>query len=143
MEQGFTATATVNITNPTGTVTGPAQTYTPGSYTVTTVVSNTSGTTYTLTQGLTVTGPTISGFSKTSIKQGKKLSTIVSGTGFDSSASSPGAWTISNPGVTVVSAKVGKVSKKHPSPTIELKLAATKTAALGPFNVTLTEDTAE
>jgi hypothetical protein len=134
-------TATVTLTSPTGTVTGPAHAYTtPGTYTVTTVVSNTSGTTYTLTGSVTVTGPTITGFSKTTIKQGKKLSTTVSGTGFDPSAGSPGAWTTSNPGITVVSAKVGKVSKKHPNPTIKLKLSASKTAALGPFSVTLTQD---
>jgi fibronectin-binding autotransporter adhesin len=134
--------ATVNITGTTGTVTGPAHSFTsPGSHTVTVVISNTSGTTETVTDNVTVSGPTISGFSKTSIKQGKKLATVVSGTGFDSSADSPSAWTTSNPGITVVSAKVGKVTKKHPNPTIKLKLSATKTATLGAFNVTLTEDT--
>lgn len=38
--------------------------------------------------------------------------------------------------ITVVSAKVGKITKKHPNPTIEPKLSASKTAALGSFNVT-------
>ena len=81
------------------------------------------------------TGPTITGFSKTSIRQGKKLTTKISGTGFDASAS----VTTSNPGITVVSVAVGKVTKHHPSPTLKLKLSASKTATLGPFNVTITE----
>jgi PKD domain len=134
--------ATVAITGTTGTVTGPAHTFTaPGTHTVTVVISNTSGTTETDTESVTVTGPTISSFSKRSINRGKKLSTVVSGTGFDTSANHASAWTVSNPGVTVVSAKLGKASKKHPHPTIKLKLSASKTAALGSFNVTLTEDT--
>jgi hypothetical protein len=86
---------------------------------------------------VTVTGPTVTGFSKTLIKQGKKLSTVVSGTGLDASA----VVTTSNPGVTVVSAKVGKPTKKHPNPTLKVKLSATKTAVTGPINVTITQDT--
>jgi hypothetical protein len=135
------ATVTPEAGN-TAIVTGPSHTYTAnGTYTVVVVISNTSGTIETVSQNVTIHGPSIGGFSKTSIKQGKKLTTVVSGTGFDSSADVPSAWTVSNPGITVVSAKVGKVSKKHPNPTIKLKLSASKTATLGPFNVTLTEDT--
>ena len=139
-------TATVNITGPTGTVTGPTHTYTVnGTYTVTTTVSNTDGQTNTLTQSVTIDGPVISGFSKTSVKQGKKLSTVVSGTGFDASANyktsdATDPWAVSNPGVTVVSAKFAKATKKKAA-TIKLKLAVAKTAATGAFNVTLTEDT--
>ena len=46
---------------------------------------------------------------------------------------------MSNPSVTVVSVKVGKVTKKHPNPTLKLKLSVSKTAAAGPFSVTVTE----
>ncbi|HXQ44824.1 MAG TPA: hypothetical protein VN816_09305, partial [Acidimicrobiales bacterium] len=131
-----TQAATVSITGATGTVTGPSHTYTtPGTVTVTTVLANTDGTTLTVTESVTVTGPTITGFSKTSIDQGKKLTTVISGTGFDASA----VVTTSNPGITVVKVKVGKVSKKHPHPTLKLKLKSSKSAALGPFDVTVTE----
>ncbi len=129
-------TATVNITGATGTVVGPSHTYTtPGTYTVTTSVSNTNGTTQTTSESVTVAGPTITGFSKTSIKQGLTLTTVVSGTGFDSHD----VVTVSNAGVTVRSAKLSKTSKKHPIPTLKLKLKASKTATLGPFNVTITD----
>jgi hypothetical protein len=47
---------------------------------------------------------------------------------------------VSDSGITVVSAKVGKVTKKHPNPTIKLKLSASKTAPIGTYNVTLTQD---
>jgi len=130
--------ATVNTTGATGTVDGPSHTYTAaGNYTVTTTVANTNGTTLTVVESVTVTGPTISGFSKVSIKVGRKLTTKISGTGFDSTAS----VTVSNPQITVVSVTPGKVTKKHPNPMITLKLAASKTAATGPFNVTITQDT--
>ncbi len=131
-----TQTATVNITGPAGTVTAPSHTYAiAGSDTVTTSVANTDGTTISVTESVTVTGPTITGFSKTSIDQGKKLTTVISGSGFDASA----VVTTSNPGITVISAKVGRVTKKHPHPTLKLKLKASRTAALGPFDVTVTE----
>jgi hypothetical protein len=139
-------TATVNVSGPTGTVTGPTHTYTVnGTYTVTTVVANTDGQTNTLTESVTIDGPVISGFSKDSVKQGKKLVTVVSGTGFDASANFKKTdltdpWSVSNPGVTVVSAKFAKATKKKPA-SIKLTLAASKTAATGTFNVTLTEDT--
>jgi hypothetical protein len=132
-----TGPATVTITGSTGTVTGSHTYTTPGVYTVTTTLANTDGTTLTTTESVTVTGPTVTGFSKTLIKQGKKLSTVVSGTGLDASA----VVTTSNPGVTVVSAKVGKPTKKHPNPTLKVKLSATKTAVTGPINVTITQDT--
>jgi hypothetical protein len=138
---GGPVAATVNITGPTGTVTGPAQTYTKaGSYTVTTSVANTDGTTDTTdttTKAAAVTGPTVTRFSRTSIVHGKTLTTVVSGTGFKAGAK----VTVSNPGVKVVSAKVGKPTTTHPNPTITLKLSASKTAAHGPFNVTITEAT--
>jgi PKD repeat protein len=131
-----TQDASVSITGATGMVTGPTHTYTtPGNYTVTTTLANTDGTTLTTTESVTVTGPTITKFSKTSVKQGKTLVTTISGTGFTARA----VVTTSNSGITVVSAKVGKATKKHPNPTLKLKLKASKTAALGPFNVTLTE----
>ena len=132
-----TGPATVTITGSTGPVTGSHTYTTPGVYTVTTTLANTDGTTLTTTESVTVTGPTVTGFSKTLIKQGKKLSTVVSGTGLDASA----VVTTSNPGVTVVSAKVGKPTKKHPNPTLKVKLSATKTAVTGPINVTITQDT--
>ncbi len=138
--------ATVNVIGPNGTVTGPTHTYTTnGTYTVTTTVSNTDGQVNTVTESVTIDGPVISGFSKNSVKQGKKLSTVVSGTGFDASANfkktdPTDPWTVSNPGVTVVSSKFAKATKTKPA-TIKLKLAVAKTAATGPFNVTLTEDT--
>ena len=131
-----TTPATVNVTGSTGTVDGPSHTFTsPGTYTVTTAVANTDGTTISISESLTVTGPTITGLSKTKITQGKKLKTIVSGSGLDSHDT----VTVSNTGVTVISVKVGKVSKKHPHPTLTVKLAAGKTAALGPCNVTVTD----
>jgi hypothetical protein len=135
-------TATVVTTGATGTVTGPSHTYaTNGTYTVTVTVANTNGTTITTTENVTVGGPIITGFSKTSVKQGKKLTTKVSGTGFDTSANLTSAWTTSNPGITITSAKLGKVTRAHPIPAITLKLKASATAALGPVSVTLTEDT--
>ncbi len=82
-----------------------------------------------------MTGPTITGFSKTVVKPGKKLTTVISGTGFDSSAT----VTVSDPSVTVVSVKASKKSKKHPNPTLKLKLSVAKDATPGPFSVTLTE----
>jgi uncharacterized protein YlxW (UPF0749 family) len=135
-------TATVATTGPTGTVTGPSHTYTTnGTYTVTVTVANTNGTTITTTENVTVAGPVITGFSKTSVKQGKKLTTKVSGTGFDTSANVITAWTTSNPGITITSAKLGKVTRAHPNPAITLKLKVSATAALDPVSVTLTEDT--
>jgi anti-anti-sigma regulatory factor len=135
-------TATVATTGATGTVTGPSHTYaTNGTYTVTVTVANTNGTTITTTENVTVAGPVITGFSKTSVKQHKKLTTKVSGTGFDTSANVTSAWTTSNPGITVTSAKLGKVTRAHPNPTITLRLTASATAAVGPVSVTLTEDT--
>ena len=112
-------TATVNISGASGTVTGPTHTYTVnGTYTVTTTVSNTDGQTNTVTESVTIDGPVISGFSKDSVKQGKKLSTVVSGTGFDASANFKKGdvtdpWTVSNPGVTVVSAKFKKANQEE------------------------------
>jgi hypothetical protein len=104
-------------------------------------VANTNGTTITVTENVTVAGPVITGFSKTSVKQGKKLTTNVLGTGFDTSANVTSAWTTSNPGITITSAKLGKVTRAHPNPAITLKLKVSATAALGPVNITLTEDT--
>jgi hypothetical protein len=104
-------------------------------------VANTNGTTITNTENVTVAGPVITGFSKTSVKQGKKLTTKVSGTGFDTSANLTSAWTTSNPGITITSAKLGKVTRSHPNPAITLKLKVSATATTGPVSVTLTEDT--
>jgi hypothetical protein len=47
--------------------------------------------------------------------------------------------TVSDPSVTVVSVKAGKKTKKHPNPTLKLKLSVAKGATAGPFSVTLTE----
>ena len=94
-------------------MTGPTHTYTtPGNYTVTTTVANTDGTTLSTTEWVTVIGPTIAKFSKTSVKQGKTLTTVITGTGFTAGA----VVTTSNPGITVVSAETGKATKKHPNP---------------------------
>ena len=129
-------TASVAVTGPNGTVTGPTHTYTtPGTYTVTATVSNTDGQTNTTSESVTVTGPVVTGFSKTEIKQSKSLTTVISGSGLDSSA----VITTNNSGITVVSVQAGKVSKKHPNPTLKLKLKASATAPLGPVNVTITE----
>ena len=129
-------TASVAVTGPNGTVTGPTHTYTtPGTYTVTATVSNTDGQTNTTSESVTVTGPVVTGFSKTEIKQSKSLTTVISGSGLDSSA----VVTTNNSGITVVSVKAGKVSKKHPNPTLKLKLKASATAPLGPVSVTITE----
>jgi hypothetical protein len=130
-----TGPATVNVTGSSGTVTGSHTYTTPGTYTVTCALANTDGTVITTAESVTVTGPVVTGFSKVSITHGKKLTTKVSGTGLDASA----VVTTSNPGVTVVSVKASKVSKKHPNVTLTVKLAAAKTAALGPVNVTITE----
>jgi hypothetical protein len=130
-----TGPAAVNVSGSTGTVTG-SHTYTAnGTYTVTSTLANTDGTTLTTSESVTVSGPVVTGFSKVTVVHGKKLTTKISGTGLDGSA----VVTTSNPGVTVVSVKASKVSKKHPNPTLTLKLAVSKTAALGPFNVTITE----
>ncbi len=130
-----TSPATVNVSGGTGTVTGSHTYSAPGTHTVTTTLSNTDGTTLVTTESVTVTGPSITGFSKTVVAPGKKLTTTVSGTGFDSSA----VVTVSNPSVTVVSVKVGKASKKHPNPTLKLKLSVAKDTPAGSFSVTLTE----
>jgi hypothetical protein len=63
-------------------------------------------TTLVTTESVTVTGPTITGLSKTSVKQGQKLTTVVSGPGSDASVT----VTTSNPGITVVSAKVAEAT---------------------------------
>ncbi len=105
------ATGVVLVSGTTGTVTAPSHTYAvAGHFTETTTVANSDGTTLVVTQSVTVTGPTITKFSKTSIKQGKKLTTVITGTGFTAGA----VVTTSNPGITVVSAKVGKVTHRHP-----------------------------
>ena len=130
--------ATVNTNGATGTVDGPSHTYTAdGTYTVTATVANTNGTTLTVSESVTVTGPTISGFSKVLITVGKKVTTKISGIGFDSTAS----VTVSNPQITVVSVSLTKATKKHPMPMIKLRLSASKSASTGPFNVTITQDT--
>jgi hypothetical protein len=127
--------ATVAVTGSTGTVTGPTHTYTTlGAFTVTVTVTNADGTSLVATQTVHV-NPSVSGFSKSTIKQSKKLSTVISGTGLNSSA----VVTTSNPGVTVISVKAGKVSAKHPNPTLKVKFAATATATLGSVSVTITE----
>jgi hypothetical protein len=127
--------ATVDVTGSTGTVTGSHTYAMPGTYTVTTTLANTDGTTLTTAESVTVTGPVVTGFSRTTVVAGKKLTTTITGTGLDSSA----VVTTSNPGVTVVSVKASKASKKHPTVSLKLKLSVTKTAALGPINVTITE----
>ena len=130
-----TGPATVNVIGATGTVTGSHTYTTPGTYTVTCSLANTDGTVITTSESVTVTGPVVTGFSKVSVTHGKKLTTKVSGTGLDASA----VVTTSNPGVTVVSVKASKASRRHPNVTLTVKLAVAKTAALGPFNVTITE----
>ena len=132
--------ATVNITGTTGTVTGPAHTYTsPGTDTVTVVISNTSGTTETATDNVTVTGPTITGFSKTSVAPGKKLKTVVSGTGFDGTGA-PSGFSTNNPNVTVTKVKYKKATKKKPNVTYQVTLSVAKTATAGTFSVILTQN---
>jgi PKD repeat protein len=88
-----------------GSCTGPAtgsHTYAaPGTHTVTTTLVNTDGTMLVATEAVTVTGPTVTGFSKTVIAPGKKLTTVVSGTGFDASAV---VTVVSAPAMTVVEA---------------------------------------
>ncbi len=62
-----TQTASVDLSGDSGTVTGPDHTYTaPGHYTVTTTISTTSGTTISVSESVTVTGPTITSFSPSS-----------------------------------------------------------------------------
>jgi hypothetical protein len=130
-----TQAASVTVTGSSGSVTAPTHTYSAfGTYTVTVVVSNTDGTSATTTQSVTI-GPDVTAFSKTTIKAGHKLTTKISGYGLNATA----VVTVSNPGVTVVSVKVSKATKKKPHPVITLKLSASKTAAVGPFSVTITE----
>jgi len=130
-----TQAASVAVSGSTGSVTAPTHTYTDlGTYTVTVVVSNTDGTSATATQSVAIE-PDVTALSKTTIKQGRKLTTKISGYGLNSSA----VVTVSNPAVTVVSVTVSKVTKKKPYPVITLKLSSAKTAAIGPFSVTITE----
>jgi hypothetical protein len=106
---------------------------------VTVVIKNTSGTTDTDTENVTVTGPTITGFSKTSVAPGKKLSTVVSGTNFDGTGAPSGFSTSDPTNVTVVSVKYKKPSKKHPNPTYKLKLAVAKGTSPESVSITLTQ----
>jgi hypothetical protein len=130
-----TQAASVTVTGSSGSVTAPTHTYSAfGTDTVTVVVSNTDGTSATTTQSVTI-GPDVTAFSKTTIKAGHKLTTKISGYGLNATA----VVTVSNPGVTVVSVKVSKATKKKPYPVITLKLSASKTAAVGGFSVTITE----
>jgi hypothetical protein len=127
--------ATVTVSGSSGSVTAPTHTYsTFGTYTVTVVVSNTDGTSATTSQSVAIQ-PDVTSFSKTTLKAGHKLTTKISGYGLNSTA----VVTVSNPGVTVVSVKVSKATKKKPYPVITLKLSALKTAPLGPVSVTVTE----
>jgi hypothetical protein len=125
-----TGPATVNITGSTGTVTGSHTFTTPGSYTVTTTLANTDGTTLVTTESVTVTGPTVTGFSVTAIARGATIKTKITGTGFDSSA----VVTVSNAGVTVDKVKFKSATL------LKLKLTASGSAPLGKFNVTITQD---
>jgi hypothetical protein len=130
-----TQAATVTVSGSSGSVTAPTHTYSAfGTYTVTVIVSNTDGTSASTSQAVAIE-PDVTAFSKTKIKQGRKLTTKISGYGLNATA----VVTVSNPGVTVVSAKVAKATKKKPYPVITLKLSASKTAATGPFSVTITE----
>ena len=130
-----TQTASVSVSGSGGSVTAPTHTYTRlGTFTVTVVVSNTDGTSATASQSVAIE-PTVMALSKTTFKQGRKLTTKISGYGLDATA----VVTVSNPAVTVVSVKVSKATKKKPYPVITLKLSASKTAATGPFSVTITE----
>jgi uncharacterized membrane protein len=97
-------------------------------------VINTDGTSVTVSEPVTI-NPTITGFSETSITQGKKLTTKIAGLGLNSSA----VVTTSNPGITVVSVKASKITKKKTTQSLTVKLTASATAAPGPFNVTVTE----
>ena len=93
--------------------------------------------TLTVSESVTVNGPTISALSKDVITVGKHATIKISGTGFDSTA----AVTVSDPAITVVSVTLGRVTKKHPQPMLKVRLAASKTAATGPFSLTITQDT--
>ena len=129
------APATVAISGTTGTVSGASHTYArAGTFTVTTLVANADGATDVVSKSVTVSGPTITKFSKTSIVQGKTLTTAISGSGFTSGFK----VTTSNSGIKVVSVTLVKATKTAPA-TLTLELSASKRRKAGSFNLTLSE----
>jgi hypothetical protein len=138
-----TQSATVNVSGISGTVIGPTHTYTaPGTHTVTTTISTTAGTTITVTESVTVTGPTITGLSKSTIKPGKKLTVVVSGTDFDGTAAPNGFSTSDPTNLSVVSAKFVAATKKKPAD-YKVKLKAAKTAPNEQVSLILTQTGSE
>jgi hypothetical protein len=138
-----TQAATVNLSGTSGTVTGPTHAYTaPGTYTVTTTISTTAGTTITVTESVTVTGPTITGLSKSTIKPGKKLTVVVSGTDFDGTGAPNGFSTSDPTNLSVVSAKFVAATKKKPAD-YKVKLEAAKTAPQEQVSLILTQTGSE
>ncbi|MBV8463682.1 MAG: hypothetical protein JO368_10335, partial [Acidimicrobiales bacterium] len=134
---------TVNLSGSSGTVSGPAHTYTaPGTYTVTTTISTTAGTTIPVSESVTVTGPTITGFSKTTVAPGKALATTVSGTNFDGTGA-PSGFTTSDPAhLTVTSVTFKAATKKKPAE-YKVKLKAAKGSPAEQVSITLTQTGAE
>jgi hypothetical protein len=131
--------AVVNLSGGGGTITGPTHTYpSAGSFPLTVVISTTAGTTQTLTGSVTVTGPTITGLSKVTVKPGKKLSTIVKGTNFDGTGVPSGFGTSDPSHISVLSVKAVKATKRHGAE-YKVKFSVTRTAPAESVSVTLTQ----
>lgn len=129
-------TATVNMSGGSGTVTGPAHTYTTlRPYTVTVVISTTAGTTETVSESVSVTGPTITGLSKTTVKPNKSLKTKVMGTGFDGT----GTFSTSDPTHLSVTSATYKAARKKKAAYYLVNLKAAATAPAEHVSLTLTQ----
>ncbi|MGB7051587.1 MAG: hypothetical protein WBG41_08465 [Acidimicrobiales bacterium] len=140
---GPTEPATVNLSGDSGTVTGPTYTYiAPGSYTVTVVISTTAGTTISVSESITVTGPTVTGLSKSTVKPGKSLSMMVSGTDFDRTGA-PTGFTTSDPTNLSVTSVVFKPATKKKSARYLVKLKAARGASAEQVSLILTQTGAE
>jgi hypothetical protein len=133
-------TATVNMSGGSGTVTGPAHTYTtPGPYTVTVVISTTAGTTETVSESVSATGPTITSLSKTTVKPKKSLKTKVMGTSFDGT----GTFSTSDPTNLSVTSATYKPATKKKAAYYLVKLKAATTAPAEHVSLTLTQTGAD
>jgi pectate lyase len=138
-----TQPATVNLTGGSGTVTGPTHTYsTPGPYTLTVVISTTAATTIPVNESITVTGPTVTGLSKTTIKRGKSLSTTVSGTNFDGTGARTGFTTSDSTNISVTSVTFKPATKKKAA-TYKVELKAVRGAPDEQVSLILTQTGAE